>query len=500
MQLRLPRRRFWRLAIYSVSILLVLAAADLALVEHRRAIHPGYDTTRITAPMDAGGTIDYLVAIDDYFGRGVSPENNAAPLLIEAIGRSALASNQPPDGITDRLGMPHLPEAGEYFVTYEKFTKGRADAAADPDPTDATRNDAWPLKVSPATVAWINANVGPLAKIEQAAARPKFFMPFYGGNRPETLAGILLPYLNPFLRGDVPRALLTRASLRLEAGDTDGCRRDLMTVHRLARLLGQGATMIDRLVGTALEIDACRAGRAALATGKFKAEESRAMAAELAGLADLPPMVDAMDVSERYMLLDTMQLAARVGPVRAGEVFNHLSGRNVMPPQVFRWIPMPYEQTMREANLWYDGALVASRQRTYAERAAALQAWEAATSHLHSNQQAFEVFSADWPLSLFLPALNRASVRTETARTERRLSQVACALAAYNADHGSYPATLADLTPQYLAAIPLDSFSEKPLRYAPTPKGYTLYSVGPNLIDDGGKDSQPGDDVVANAP
>jgi hypothetical protein len=499
MQLRLPRRRVWRLAIYCISLMLVLAAADLALVEHRRTIHPGYDTTRITAPLDAGGNVDYLIAIDEYFGRGVTRENNAVPLLLEALGRTALASNQPPDGITGRLGMPHLSETGDYLVPYEKFTKGRADASPDPDPTNPERGGTWPLKASPATKAWIKANEGPLTKIEQATSRPRFFIPFYGGNRPETLAGILLPYLNP-LRSDVPRALLTRASMRLEAGDTDGCRRDVMTVHRLARLLGQGSTMIDRIVGVALEVDACRAGRAALATGKFKADDARAMAAELAALADLPSVLDAMDVSERYMLLDTMQLAARVGPVRAGEVFNALRGQELMPPQVFRWIPVPYEQTMREANFWYDGALVASRQRTYAERAAALQAWEAATNHLHSNHQAFEVFSATWPISLFIPALNRANVRAETARTERRLSQVAFALAAFKADHGSYPATLAELTPKDLATVPLDSFSETPLRYAPTAKGYTLYSVGPNLNDDGGKDSKPGDDVAANVP
>jgi RNA polymerase sigma factor (sigma-70 family) len=68
------------------------------------------------------------------------------------------------------------------------------------------------------------------------------------------------------------------------------------------------------------------------------------------------------------------------------------------------------------------------------------------------------------------------------------------------ADHDSYPATLAELTPKDLATVPLDSFSETPLRYAPTAKGYTLYSVGPNLNDDGGKDSKPGDDVAANVP
>jgi hypothetical protein len=43
-------------------------------------------------------------------------------------------------------------------------------------------------------------------------------------------------------------------------------------------------------------------------------------------------------------------------------------------------------------------------------------------------------------------------------------------------------------------------FSEKPVIYAPTQVGYTLYSVGPNMIDDGGKSQKPGDDIVASIP
>jgi len=51
------------------------------------------------------GTIDYLTAIETEFSRGVTDENNSAPLLLQALGRSALPKSQPPDGITDRLHM-----------------------------------------------------------------------------------------------------------------------------------------------------------------------------------------------------------------------------------------------------------------------------------------------------------------------------------------------------------------------------------------------------------
>src|SRR5262245_58888361 len=112
MRLRLPRRRLWRTAIYFLCLILVLLAIDLLLIQWRRRIHSGYFTTRITAPLRDDGRIDYLTALEDFFSQGVTPENNAAPLLLRAFGRAALPSNQPENGITDRLGMRHLPKDG----------------------------------------------------------------------------------------------------------------------------------------------------------------------------------------------------------------------------------------------------------------------------------------------------------------------------------------------------------------------------------------------------
>src|SRR5438105_1659437 len=77
MKLRLPQRRVWRAAIYLGSSILVLVALDLVLVEARRKITPGFDTTRIVGPVMPDGSVDYLTAIEEHFGQGVTPQNNA---------------------------------------------------------------------------------------------------------------------------------------------------------------------------------------------------------------------------------------------------------------------------------------------------------------------------------------------------------------------------------------------------------------------------------------
>src|SRR5262245_55786283 len=113
MKLKLPQRRIWRVAIYIVSLVLVLAAVDLIMVQARRRIAHGFQTTRIMAPLLPDGRIDYLVAIDQCYGQGITPDNNAAVPILQALGPAAMASNQPRDGITARLGMPNLPEKGD---------------------------------------------------------------------------------------------------------------------------------------------------------------------------------------------------------------------------------------------------------------------------------------------------------------------------------------------------------------------------------------------------
>src|SRR5260370_6364532 len=54
-------------------------------------------------------------------------------------------------------------------------------------------------------------------------------------------------------------------------------------------------------------------------------------------------------------------------------------------------------------------------------------------------------------------------------------SHIAFALAAYQRDRGSYPKTLDELAPKYLAKVPNDYFTGKPLVYRPNEKGYLLY-------------------------
>ena len=80
-------------------------------------------------------------------------------------------------------------------------------------------------------------------------------------------------------------------------------------------------------------------------------------------------------------------------------------------------------------------------------------------------------------LTSILARLKRVhAIRLAGDRSEQiqRNLQIAFALGAYRRTEGKYPKTLDELAPKYLAQIPNDYFTDKPIRYEPTTKGYRL--------------------------
>ena len=89
---------------------------------------------------------------------------------------------------------------------------------------------------------------------------------------------------------------------------------------------------------------------------------------------------------------------------------------------------------------------------------------------------------------LLLPALSRALERTGFAQSAADSAALACALERYRLSRGQYPDTLQALAPDFIEHLPRDVMTGEPLKYRREPDGrYTLYSVGWNETDDGGK-------------
>ncbi|HEX3101056.1 MAG TPA: hypothetical protein VHQ01_04665, partial [Pyrinomonadaceae bacterium] len=89
--------------------------------------------------------------------------------------------------------------------------------------------------------------------------------------------------------------------------------------------------------------------------------------------------------------------------------------------------------------------------------------------------------------------------RTMSAETSKRIVITAIALKRFQLKHGNFPEKLSELTPEFLASVPLDAVDGNPLRYRRNADGtYLLYSIGQNGVDDGGDPSLAISATVSN--
>lgn len=127
--------------------------------------------------------------------------------------------------------------------------------------------------------------------------------------------------------------------------------------------------------------------------------------------------------------------------------------------------------------------------------------FSAAREALRSIPEADAALASDQWVQILVPSLKRIHVTEFRVRTERRLCATALAVRLYRLDHdGKLPASLSELVPKYLPAVPVDPYRcpPAPLNYAPGPEP-RLYSVGENGADDHGA-SGPARPIDWSAP
>lgn len=89
--------------------------------------------------------------------------------------------------------------------------------------------------------------------------------------------------------------------------------------------------------------------------------------------------------------------------------------------------------------------------------------------------------------SIIVPALDRYLQQVVIDEALRATALTGIAVDRYRLDHGgAFPAKLDALVPQYLDDVPLDPFDGRPLRYMVHNDEALVYSIGPDLKDDGG--------------
>ncbi len=483
------------------------------------------ETTFITEPLDKDGYPDYAAALNAMLGKGVTPENNANVLIWKALGPRPEGKPMPPE-FFKLMGMDEPSEKGEYFVDLARFL--RDNPKIDPNEWSAIfdhmrdlAHRTWKTQESPHIVSWLKANEKPLAQIVQATKRSHYYNPLVPTNSEKGTSGLfgaLLPSVQKCRYAAT--AFACRAMLHLGEGRSDEAWQDLLACHRLARHVGRGGTLIEALVGIAIDAVASKADLVFLEHAKFDARQMTKCVSDLHALQSLPDLVVKVDLCERFNLLEVVTLVNRHG-IEFLERMSDGAPRKKSDPFVSSLLEdTNWDPALKNVNRWYNRLATVLREPDRATRDKKLEQFENSIKQMKRDFKGAEELAkaildgkavpetkgrlvGDILIVLMLPATHKVQGAADRAEQTQRNLHIAFALAAYQREHGKYPEKLDALAPKYLAKVPNDYFTGKPLVYRPTEKGYLLYSFGPNGKDDEGKgreDDVRCDDISVRMP
>ncbi len=516
-------RRFWWLAGIAVCLPLVWFLYQLFGPNEQIIVSP--ETTVITAPFRADGLPDYARYFYELGHEGVTPENNGAVPFWQAMWPGDLAREdwlpmcaalgmETVPAESSGLKPPYSSEMRKQIARFltEHYQNTLEDVTPDElmtvenqqtivmmladDAIGEAMERPWQSEQLPPLATWVERNEKQLDFLVAASQRPKFWSPSPSllGKNYQGLIAVLLPNIQTMRTA--ARALNLRAMWHLGEGRNAAAWADLRACHRLARFTSNGPTLVEQLVGIAMDGIACQQTVTLLHFGNLEAKLARQILQDLTEMGPPSEIVRSLDTGERLLYADTV-----LGLATQRDTLSSLTGAGGSPqfdPSAL--VSIKWNYVLREGNRWYDRLVAAAKLPTRAERKASFVEFERALRQtsaavknpyrliggLFSSQTRSEIL-ADTMSGLMLPALQAAYEAEERALVAWQLTRVAAALAVYRAEDGAYPERLVELVPEILPEMSIDLYSDEPFKYERKPAGgYLLYSVFKNGKDDGG--------------
>ena len=488
---------------------LFVGAATIALllfVIPPFAISP--QTTYLTAPRSTElYGIDYQSVIEQQLDPGVPPEDNGFRLLTKTFGRPFFeCTDEHWHRICRYLELPTEIEPVLAFTDWLEYTKTLEPEEQEIIKADSTEpSHPFSEEAIPFVRQWLDENDAALDMFITAAQKPVLYVPPMFG---ESLYDTLLTTEDVCRR--MTRAIQIRIRYRLSVGEIDKAWGDVLVMYRIGELHRRSVwIVVSSLVNTAMLGAANRSAEAVLLHSDWSAEEIRRKVEEIM-LFQRPWSEEEIRMifrNERLMALDSLTHMVNgtfgfndhcCGPTTpdAQDQFNM---KIMMRVVRMGTVMVKVNRRFDEVEQWYfsDDPVLPEIKLPDRYDQLKMLAWYGFIGTLRTL--------LDYMASEFssLHSIEAWQTSNKGQEADSSLTRLVFALEAYHRDNGSYPAALDDLLGHDIDEIPLDPFSKEPFRYILEEPGYLLYSVGPNGIDEDGRDRSDdprGDDTRRRVP
>jgi hypothetical protein len=491
------------------TVLIALSATSRSLADeasnHSATNAPRFkplvskETTYLTEPLTADGRVDYVAALNVRYGQNIKPQDNAAIALWQLSPEEItpefkekfyqLVGRLPPD-----KDGPKLKELNRFDPFDEQSVRMHEELV---DQFRVSQTRPWSAAEFPRIAAYLRKNNRALAIASEASQLPGWFLPMIPGKAGTVLSRQMTGVA---VGREVARLLVSRAMLRLHDHKFNAAWNDLLAAIRLARLHSHGVEYIEFVLSTAMEGMAIQGFKQYLQHAPLSHKESVASQNELANLKQRCSYVENCVLTMRLSMLDSI-----TNELACGDIHNTLRQLDASPVMFAVAQDIDWNETLRECNRWFDRYAAVLQNDRLRDRLAARKDFSQQMTLLETKQknplklleelgkshdlpQTKGKLMAEFLLPIFLYELADAPAGSDDKiRQEFDLLLLGFRLAAYRADQGNYPNSLADLMAADSQAIPIDRFTGNDLTYRTANGGYLLYSFGPNGEDNGGR-------------
>ncbi len=475
------------------------------------------ETTYFTEPLLKNGRVDYLAAINEHHKpEGLIPAKNGAIYLVKATGSyeggkehfakllKALGVNK------DGKGLMALPKNDDsVLIHFDKFLNLRTASLPEDkkqkfktemmDKFYDTMDKPWKKEDRPEIWKWIQMNEQPLKMVATGTEQPFFYLPYVWSKEEEKKGGVLIAVLLPIVQESrtFARLLVKRAMNHLGENRPKEAANDLLIIHKLARQIGHRGTLIEGLVGIAIESIALKGDAHLAQHPKFSAKQLKDYTQKVQSLSSVSDMKESLNLFERCVCLDAIQHIALTDDDELAKSILEID--QVFPKQM-RNLLFDWNLILKTFNSYFD-ELEKINQKPYLARKKLLEEKNKELKKMKSKLNLTEIvakgifFGTKYRskilssifMNLLLPPHVPVFNAEERTLMKQDLSAIHFHLEIYKRDNGKYPASLNALVPKYLAKIPKERFAAKQdLKYQSNGKSFKLYSIGYDGLDNKG--------------